>query len=304
MLRWALTGASGQLGRSLARTLAGRRGHRLVAAWTRGDLDLAKPSTIAAAFAALAEPPDVVVNAAAFTYVDRCETERETARAVNAVGPGALAGACAERGVRFVHLSTDYVFPGDGGRPLREDDPPAPRSVYGATKLEGEARVCAACADALVVRTCWLFGPGRNFVQAMVEQAAARRAGRDATPLRVVDDQRGSPTYSGHLAEGLVGLVEGGARGVYHLANRGVATWWDLAREALDRGGFSEIVIEPVRTSEFSRPAPRPAYSVLDVSKAEGLGVRLPPWREAVAAYLGSPESPLALMPKPQGEKE
>lgn len=115
-------------------------------------------------------------------------------------------------------------------------------------------------------------------------------------PLRVVADQRGSPTYSGHLADGLVRLVEAAATGVYHLANGGVATWWDLAREALDRGGFPEIEIERVTTSEFARPAPRPAYSALDVSKAEGLGVRLPSWRAAVAAYLASPESPIATL--------
>jgi len=303
MLRFALTGAAGQLGRSLAASLARDARHQLVAAWTRAELDLAEPARFGSVLDALPVRPDVLVNAAAFTQVDRCETEPELARAANAVGPGGLAEACARRGIRFVHVSTDYVFAGDGARPLREDDPVGPRSVYGASKLEGEARVREACAGALVVRTCWLFGPGRNFVRTMLEQAAARRAEREAagrtTPLRVVGDQYGSPTYSGHLAEGLVRLVEADASGLYHLANRGVATWWDLAREALDRGGFPEIEIERVTTSEFPRPAPRPACSALDVTKAEGLQVRLPSWRGAVAAYLASPESPLATLAVP-----
>lgn len=168
MLRWALTGAAGQLGRSLTARLGGDARHRLVAAWTRGELDLAQPAVFDRTLDALPEAPDVLVNAAAFTQVDRCESEPELARTVNALGPGALAAACARRGVRFVHLSTDYVFPGDGERPLREDDPPAPRTVYGLTKLEGESRVQAACAHALVVRTCWLFGPGRNFVRTIL----------------------------------------------------------------------------------------------------------------------------------------
>lgn len=300
MLRFALTGAGGQLARSFAAFLAREARHQLVASWTHAELDLAEPSSLGPALDALPRLPDVLVNAAAFTQVDRCETEPALARAANAVGPGALAEACARRGIRFVHLSTDYVFAGDGDRPLREDDPVGPRSVYGASKLDGELRVRAACADALVVRTCWLFGPGRNFVRTLLEQAAVRRAERaasgSAAPLRVVADQRGSPTYTGHLAEGLVRLVEGGGAGLYHLANRGVATWWDLAREALDQGGFPEIEIERVTTSEFPRPAPRPAYSALDVTKAGGLHVRLPSWRAAVAAYLASPESPLVTL--------
>jgi dTDP-4-dehydrorhamnose reductase len=155
--------------------------------------------------------------------------------------------------------------------------------------------VLAAGEPFLVVRTCWLFGPGRNFVRTMIEQARARRAAGEAKPLRVVDDQFGSPTYTADLADGLVRLVEADGRGLYHLANRGVATWWDVAREALDRAGFPEVEIERVRTADHPRPAPRPAYSALDCSKAARLGVRLRGWRDAVAAYLSSDESPLVL---------
>jgi dTDP-4-dehydrorhamnose reductase len=134
----------------------------------------------------------------------------------------------------------------------------------------------------------------------MIEQARKRRAGGDPTPLRVVDDQFGTPTWSADLAQGLIALVEQGASGLYHLANRGVATWWEVARETLDRAGFPDLAIERARTSEFPRPAPRPAYSVLDCSKAEAAGVRLRAWREAVKAYLASDDSPLA----EQGESE
>lgn len=293
--RWAVLGAGGQLGRSTTRLLrAGRAGHELVAAYGHGDLDLADEHAVAGAIAAVGGRADVVLNAAAFTWVDRCETEPETARRVNAAGPTALARACASAGLRLVHVSTDYVFAGEGRRPYTEEDATGPRSEYGRSKLAGEQGVLAAGGAALVVRTCWVFGPGRNFVRTMVEMARARRAAGDRTPLRVVDDQFGSPTYSADLAEAIVGLVERGATGLYHAANRGVATWWEVARESLDRAGLQDHEILRVRTNEFPRPAPRPAYSALDCSKAARIGVRLRGWRGAVAAYLGSEESPLA----------
>jgi dTDP-4-dehydrorhamnose reductase len=154
--------------------------------------------------------------------------------------------------------------------------------------------VLACCASALVVRTSWVFGRGRNFIAAILAQAEERRRKGDATPLRVVDDQRGRPTYAVDLAAGLLGLVEGGARGLYHLANRGEATWWELARASLDEAGFGDLAIDRIRTQDLRLPAPRPAYSVLDCSKAEGLGVDLRGWREALLAYLRSPDAPLA----------
>jgi dTDP-4-dehydrorhamnose reductase len=264
-----------------------------VAAFDRAALDLGDPDAVARVVGAHAGRADVLVNAAGFTYVDRCETEEALAQRVNGDAPGWLAAACLEAGLQLVHLSTDYVFDGRASRPYTEEDRTAPASAYGRTKLAGEERVLAASPGFLVVRTSWLFGPGRNFVRTMLEQAAARRAREDATPLRVVDDQFGSPTWAGHLAEGLVGLVEGGARGLYHLANRGIATWWEVARESLDLGGYRSVAIERVRTSEFPRPAPRPAYSALDCTKAERSGVVLPAWREGVAGYLGSEASPL-----------
>jgi dTDP-4-dehydrorhamnose reductase len=296
-VRWLLSGPSGQLGRSMVSTLAASPRHALAAALGREVLDLDDPDSIARAVRAAAGNADVFLNAAAFTFVDRCESERELARRVNGDGPRHIARACLDAGMLLVHVSTDYVFDGKATRPYTETDRPAPASVYGQTKLEGEQAVLAESAGFLVVRTSWVFGPGRNFVRTMIEQAAARRVRRDSSPLRVVDDQFGSPTYAGDLARGIVSLVEVGARGLYHLANRGVATWWDVARECLDQGGFQDVAIERVRTSEFPRPAPRPAYSALDCTKAERIGVRLQGWRDAVGAYLRSDASPLAAAP-------
>jgi len=296
-VRWLLSGASGQLGRSMVRTLDASPQHTLTAALEREVLDLGDPDSIARAVRGTAGSADVFLNAAAFTFVDRCESERELARRVNGDGPRHIARACREAGLLLVHVSTDYVFDGKATRPYTETDRTAPASVYGQTKLEGEQAVLAESTAFLVVRTSWVFGPGRNFVRTMIEQAAARRVRRDPSPLRVVDDQFGSPTYAGDLARGIVSLVEVGARGLYHLANRGVATWWDVARESLDQGGFPDVAIERVRTSEFPRPAPRPVYSALDCTKAERIGVRLQGWRDAVGAYLGSDASPLAASP-------
>jgi dTDP-4-dehydrorhamnose reductase len=208
-----------------------------------------------------------------------------------------LAEACREAGALLVHVSTDYVFAGDSKRPYTEEDRTDPRSVYGRSKLEGEERVFALAPGSLVVRTSWVFGQGRNFIAAILAQLAARRRGEARGPLRVVDDQRGRPTYALDLAGGLVRLVERGARGLYHLANEGVASWWELARFCVDQAGSRRLPIERIATADLSLPAPRPAWSVLDCGKAERLGVALRPWREAVADYLRSEGSPLASLP-------
>jgi dTDP-4-dehydrorhamnose reductase len=287
-MRWLITGANGQLGSCFVRRLA--KLGAVAAAYDRAGLDVADRAAVRAALD-LARP-DVVANTAAFTWVDRCESEPEIARRVNGEAPGILAEECATRGVRLLHVSTDYVFDGEGRRPYTEEDRTSPRSEYGRGKLLGEERVRAALPDALVVRTSWVFGPGRNFIATILGFAAQRRAAGDATALRVVDDQFGSPTYADDLAGWCLGLVEGGAGGLYHLANRGVATWWEVAREALDLGGFREIGIERVATSEFPRPAPRPAYSALDGAKADAAGVVRRGWREALAAYMSSEDAP------------
>jgi dTDP-4-dehydrorhamnose reductase len=228
------------------------------------------------------------------THVDRCEREPAEAQRANVEGPTRLARLCVARGFELVHVSTDYVFPGDAERPYREEDPPAPASEYGRSKLAGEQSVLALCPTALIVRTSWVFGRGRNFVAAILAQAVERRRLGDPAPLRVVDDQRGRPTYAADLAAAIVRLVEAGARGLYHVANRGETTWWELALASLDEAGFGELVVERIRTRDLSLPAPRPTYSVLDCSKAEALGVSPRSWRDALRAFLHSPDSPLA----------
>lgn len=289
--RWIVIGCRGQLGRALLDELRAEDGAELCAAVDLPEVDAADPWAVKRLFEAH-PAPDVVVNAAAFTHVDRCESERPEAWRANAVAPGLLAAASRAAGARFVHVSTDYVFAGDATRPYREDDPPDPRSAYGQTKLAGERRVCEADPAALVVRTSWVFGDGRNFLGAILGQAWARRRGETSGPLRVVDDQKGRPTYAVDLAAGIRALLERRATGLYHLAGAGVATWWDLARATLDSAGHADLEIERIRTGDLPLPAPRPAWSVLDTSKAEALGVHLRDWRAAVRAYLHSDHAP------------
>ncbi len=290
--RWVITGSLGQLGRALADPLA-TPGGEIAAAGDLPELDIADRDGLARFLQGLAAPL-VLANAAAFTHVDRCEREPAAAWRANVEGPERLAEICQARGFRLVHVSTDYVFAGDGSRPYREDDPPAPTSEYGRTKLEGERRVLALCPSALVVRTSWVFGRGRNFIAAILAQAQERRRNQDRTPLRVVDDQRGRPTYAVDLAAAIRELVEADARGLYHVANHGEATWWEVARASLDEAGFGDLEIDRIQTRDLSLPAPRPKYSVLDCSKAEALGVRPRSWRDALQAFLRSSDSPLA----------
>jgi dTDP-4-dehydrorhamnose reductase len=285
---WLVTGCRGQLGSALCERLAGQgvafvgRGH--------AELDIADPAAVRRTLAELS--PEGVLNAAAFTQVDRCEREPEAAARGNAEGPAVLGAACAEAGVRLVHVSTDYVFSGSAGAPYREDDATGPRSTYGRTKLAGERAVLAASDAGLVVRTSWVFGRGRNFIAAILDQAAKRRSGEASGPLRVVDDQRGRPTYAVDLAEGIWRLVEVGARGLYHVANEGAATWWDLARFCLDEAGCRDLQVDRISTGELRVDAPRPAWSVLDTTKARSAGVVLRHWQDAVRAYLRSDAAP------------
>jgi dTDP-4-dehydrorhamnose reductase len=293
--RWLIAGCRGQLGHALGERVAADPHCEVVAAVDREELDLADAQAVAALFDGLAsKPPDIAVNAAAFTQVDRCEREPEAAERGNTVVPGLLAEACEKRGIRLVHVSTDYVFSGDSPIAYREQDEPKPRSVYGSTKLAGEERVLTISADSLIVRTSWLFGRGRNFIAAILAQARERRAGRASGPLRVVDDQYGRPTYAHDLAEAIVYLVERGVGGLYHVANRGVASWWELARASLDEAGYEDLSVERIRTDELTADAPRPMRSVLDCSKAETLGVKMRDWKDAVSAYLASSDSPIS----------
>lgn len=299
-----VTGSRGQLGRCLVRALtepATAAGDTLLGAFSHAELDITDPESVARALDRLpGGAPDVLVNAAAYNQVDRCESDgREAAFRVNGEGPGILASACERVGARLVHVSTDYVLDGDGTAPIPEDASPAPRTAYGSSKLLGETQVREASPDSLVVRTSWVFGPGKNFVGAILRQGRLRRTGEVQGPLRVVDDQRGCPTYAADLAAGVRGLATAtapgrGQGGVYHLSNApdpadpDAPTWWDFARAILDAEGYGDLAIDRVTTADIGAPAPRPAYSVLACERAAALGVRLRSWREALAAYLAS----------------
>lgn len=227
-----------------------------VTALKRDELDIADAGAV---FRTVAEEsPDIVVNCAAYTKVDECETETDTAYSVNGYGAGNIAAACAEAGSRLVHISTDYVFDGYKKEPYIEDDLTNPSSVYGRSKLLGEDCVRRFCGRHYIVRTQWLFGEnGGNFVKTMLRLALVGGA------IRVVNDQFGSPTYTHDLAGAIHELVQRPAYGTYHLTNAGVCSWFDLAREIFRLSGIDRDVT-PCTTEEFPRPAKRPPYSALD----------------------------------------
>ena len=230
--------------------------------------------------------PEVVFNCAAFTRVDDCEVEPDLAQRVNGQGVAHLVAACETVTARLIQVSTDYVFDGQGARPYRVDDVTAPQSVYGASKRLGE-KAALGYAKAAVVRTSWLFGPGGpNFVRAIAGQVEKRIATGDETPLRVVADQTGCPTYTPFLARALWELGALDATGVFHYCNREATTWHGLASEIV-ASLRPRLRVEPVSTAEFSRPAARPAYSVLDVSRfEETVGRIVEPWRRGLDEYL------------------
>jgi dTDP-4-dehydrorhamnose reductase len=277
-----VTGAGGQLGADLLR-VAGAAARGL----TRAELDVTDPAAVEAAvggWAATARPGGrrlVCVNAAAYTAVDAAETDAARAHAVNADGPAHLAACCARHGVLLVHVSTDYVFPGNATRPYPVDAPTGPASVYGASKLAGERAVLSATGQAWVVRTAWVYGQtGGNFVKTIA------RLERSRPTLSVVDDQRGSPTWSADLARGLVALAGSDAPfGVYHCTSGGDTTWFGLARAVFEELGADPERVGPTSTGAFPRPAPRPAYSVLSTAAWQQAGLPpLPHWRDALAA--------------------
>jgi dTDP-4-dehydrorhamnose reductase len=230
--------------------------------------------------------PDVIFNGAAYNKVDGAETETGRALEVNALAPSMLARAALEVGALLVHFSTDYVFDGRATAPYREDDCPHPLGAYGISKLAGEKLVLASRAEHLIVRTSAIFGrggsrqKGGSFVERILEQAKAGR------PLRVVADQTFSPTYSPDLAAAAVALVRAGARGLVHVANQGSCTWHELATKGLALAGIQAPVAE-ITTAELKLAAKRPAYSVLDTSRYQSLGLPpLRPWADALAASL------------------
>jgi dTDP-4-dehydrorhamnose reductase len=224
-----------------------------------------------------------VINCAAITDVDGCESAPDLAFAVNAQGPGHIAEACLKFGCSMLHMSTDYVFDGLKGASYREDDPINPLGVYAKSKAEGEARVREILPGThCIVRTQWLYGlHGRNFVEAILDQA------RQKNILHVVNDQHGSPTYAYDLAVALIRLCEMDARGTFHVTNSGQTTWQGFASAITKRAGLRSVEVLPMTTSELNRPAPRPSFSTLDNKRyIELTGAPLRPWEEALSEYL------------------
>jgi dTDP-4-dehydrorhamnose reductase len=280
--RVLIVGAQGQLGYELRRTAGGRRG---ITAVDRADVDIADAGSVQRIVQQYR--PGVIINAAAYTAVDQAEQQRELAWAVNCSGAENLAVAASAAGARLLHVSTDFVFDGNGCRPCRPQDGTQPRSVYAASKAAGERAVLEHCDDALVVRTSWLYSAhGHNFVKTMLRLMAERDA------VSVVADQVGTPTWARVLAETLWSLLETDASGICHCSNNGVASWYDFAvaiqEEALAAGLLRRAVpIKPISTAAYPLPARRPVYSVLDVADTETLlGVTFPHWRESLRSML------------------
>ena len=280
-MRAVVLGSAGQLGRELAAVL----GRELAWAGDRAEIDVADRAAVSALVSR--QKPDVLFNAAAYNRVDAAEAEPGPAFAVNAGAPHLLARATRDSGALLVHYSTDYVFDGTASSPYREDDPPRPLGVYGASKLAGEHLVAAAGGEHLVVRTSGVLGrggseqKGGSFVERIVAKA---RAGE---PLRVVSDQVFAPTCAADLAAASVALVRAGARGLFHVTNGGCCSWHELAAAALALAGLNAPV-ERIPLASLHLPARRPAYSVLSCERYLGLG--LPPlrhWREALPDCLG-----------------
>jgi dTDP-4-dehydrorhamnose reductase len=270
-MRLLVTGAGGMLGRDVMR-LAGPDAVGL----GHSELDITDAAATEAAVAAAR--PDAVLNCAAYTDVDGAEREPDEALRVNGEGAGNVAAAAARAGAAVLYVSSDYVFDGRKREPYVESDPTGPISSYGRSKLAGEEATAAANPRHFLVRSSWLFGVnGRNFVETMLTI--------DRDELKVVDDQVGCPTFTGHLAEGLLRLIGRGDHGVHHVAGGGSCSWFEFAREIFERSGVDKRV-EPCTTADFPRPAPRPAWSVLGTERADP--VRLPSWREGLDAYLGA----------------
>ncbi len=276
-MRVLITGAGGMLGKRLVEASSARHQTH---AFTRRELDIT--SILAVRRKVEEVQPDWIVHAAAFTRVDEAESNPEAFQ-VNALGSRNLAAAAFESGSSMLYFSTDYVFDGRSGKPFREWDPTGPLNEYGRSKLAGESFVRSLCPSHLIVRTSWLFGPdGSNFVDKIIERA------RNTPRLKVVGDQRGSPTYTQDLAATSLSLLERGARGTYHVTNSGDCSWFEFAQTFLRIAGLHTEVV-PVSSRDFHADAERPAYSVLDncMLKLEGLPL-LRNWGEAVAAYLES----------------
>jgi dTDP-4-dehydrorhamnose reductase len=276
-VRILVTGARGMLGSVLLPCLPPE--HQVYGV-DQKDFDIGEEPAVARAFRDL--HPEFVLHLAAYTDVDGCEANPAMAERVNSQGARNVARACAETGAGLLYVSTDYVFDGRGTRPYREDDAPNPLSAYGLTKLRGERYVQAVVARHIIVRTSWLYGPrGKNFVSTIL------KAARERGDLRVVSDQRGSPTYTRHLAAKLAALLAGQVYGVFHVTGAGNCSWFEFAQAIVQSGGYPQVRVHPISTLEVGRLAPRPAFSVLENHRLSECKLdALPHWTKGLAQYL------------------
>lgn len=272
-----VTGAGGQLGQELIRL---NLPDVEIIGFDRSTLDITDADQCMRTM--LRERPDAVIHAAAYTAVDRAESDPEGARLVNVEGTGNAARAAEAVGARLCYVSTDYVFDGQGASPYGENDATGPRTLYGQTKLEGEQIAMASCSSAYIVRTAWVYGRyGNNFVRTMLQLAKQRKE------LTVVNDQKGSPTYTLDLAHYLVELVKTDRYGTYHATNGGQCTWYEFAKAIFEEAGIKDVNVLPCTTEQYPRPAPRPAYSVLGNEALLRAGFQpLRHWRDALTEYL------------------
>jgi dTDP-4-dehydrorhamnose reductase len=274
-VRILITGANGQLGCDLQRTLAS---HELIL-MDFPTFDLTKSSCEEQVASA---QPDLVIHAAAYTDVDRAEHQPDLAMAVNAQGAEWVARGAARAKARLISISTDYVFDGAKRTPYLENDPPNPLSAYGKSKLEGERRALAHCPNALVVRTSWLYGThGKNFVKTMMRMAT------EQPELRVVADQRGCPTHAADLTQALAQMIRVDIRGIVHATGTGDCTWYELASAIVSAMG-RQTPIHPTTTAEAGRRAARPSYSVLANCLLNQSGITLPHWRDSLVQFVKS----------------
>jgi dTDP-4-dehydrorhamnose reductase len=273
-MRITIFGATGLLGKTLVRSGAG---HELSGFGSK-DADVRDPQKVAAVVERTR--PEWIVLAAAYTDVDGCDTNREIAFDVNVRGAANVARAAKQHGSRLLFLSTDYVFDGTKSTPYEIDDPRAPRSIYGRTKAEAEVELTQILPQCCIVRTSWLFGVGGKCFPDTVLKLAATRP-----ELDVVDDQRGSPTYTVDLAQVIFQLCRAGAEGIVHVTNRGACSWFEFAHEIVTGAGL-DTVVRPTTSDKFVRPAERPKYSVLSPTSLEKYRIEMPSWQDALRRYL------------------
>jgi len=287
MRRILVIGAKGMLGKDLVKILrtssaVGQDMGWEVLEWDIDEIDIQEEDSTVTQIENIR--PDVVINLAAYTDVDGCESQEEKAFAVNAEGMRHVALGALRCHAKVVYLSTDYIFDGKKREPYLEDDPPHPLSVYGRSKLKGERYLRDIVEDAVVVRTQWLYGKyGKNFVTSILRQ------GREKKVLSIVDDQVGSPTYTIDLSRAISVLIQRGLRGVFHVANSDRCTWYAFGQEILKLSGMGGVKVVPISSEELGRPAIRPSYSVLSTEKLKReTGVSLRPWAEALKEYLST----------------